>query len=108
MCCHAGCGAELQKPLVCGRCRTAAYCCKDCQVKDWKAGHKQACAQSKEKAPPEDGAKTFLRQPSGQGGVFASGLEHNTLLEACANGKMDMVDKLLEEGVSQMKMARRR
>ncbi|KAJ7120751.1 hypothetical protein C8R43DRAFT_1136692 [Mycena crocata] len=27
----------------CGRCRSAVYCSKPCQVTDWKAGHKTAC-----------------------------------------------------------------
>jgi hypothetical protein len=26
------CSKALQKPLVCARCKTAAYCSKDCQV----------------------------------------------------------------------------
>ena len=43
VCCYARCGAGLKKPLVCSQCKAAAYCSKDCQVKDWKAGHKQAC-----------------------------------------------------------------
>ena len=43
VCSYASCGAELKKPLVCARCKGAAYCCKECQVKDWKAGHKQDC-----------------------------------------------------------------
>jgi len=27
----------------CGRCRTVAYCSKECQVKHWKLSHKKAC-----------------------------------------------------------------
>ena len=100
LCCYAGCGAELTKPLVCARCKAAAYCCKDCQVKDWKAGHKQAC-KGKAKASTEDVAKDVLRQSSGQsGGAIASALKGRALCQACVNGKMDMVDKLLAEGVS--------
>ena len=35
--CHCGglcnnCSRALPKPLVCARCKTAAYCSKDCQV----------------------------------------------------------------------------
>jgi hypothetical protein len=29
----------------CGRCKAVQYCSKECQVSDWKAGHKQACKQ---------------------------------------------------------------
>ncbi|KAJ3029621.1 UNVERIFIED_CONTAM: hypothetical protein HDU68_011656 [Siphonaria sp. JEL0065] len=29
--------------LKCVRCGNAEYCSKDCQVQDWKAGHKQNC-----------------------------------------------------------------
>ncbi len=29
--------------LVCGRCRGAWYCCRECQAADWAAGHKKAC-----------------------------------------------------------------
>lgn len=29
--------------LICSKCRQRVYCSKLCQVKDWKAGHKQAC-----------------------------------------------------------------
>ena len=47
VCCYASCGARLKKPLVCSRCKAAAYCSKDCQVKDWKAGHKQECVSFK-------------------------------------------------------------
>ena len=43
VCSYARCGAELKKPLVCASCKGAAYCCKECQVKDWKAGHKEIC-----------------------------------------------------------------
>lgn len=27
----------------CNRCKAAFYCSRDCQVNDWKAGHKEAC-----------------------------------------------------------------
>ncbi len=29
--------------LVCGRCRGAWYCCRECQAAAWAAGHKKAC-----------------------------------------------------------------
>jgi hypothetical protein len=33
----------LTSLLVCARCKMAFYCSADCQKKQWKAGHKQAC-----------------------------------------------------------------
>jgi MYND finger len=27
----------------CSQCKMVSYCCKECQVKDWKAGHKNEC-----------------------------------------------------------------
>lgn len=37
------CGAELTKKRVCGACRCAFYCSRECQVKDYKPSHKLAC-----------------------------------------------------------------
>ncbi|KAF7310353.1 MYND-type domain-containing protein [Mycena chlorophos] len=37
-------GAGKRKLLHCSRCRTAAYCSKECQTKDW-ATHKQTCCK---------------------------------------------------------------
>jgi len=35
---------EAEKKMVCGRCKVATYCSKDCQTKDWKTGgHKDRC-----------------------------------------------------------------
>ena len=34
---------EGAKLLNCSKCRVAAYCSKECQVMDWKAGHKFDC-----------------------------------------------------------------
>ena len=67
VCWYARCRAGLKKPLVCSQCKAAAYCSKDCQVKDWKAGHKQAC-KGKMKTQ-EEGAEDCGRERSGQGGV---------------------------------------
>lgn len=44
-----GCGKEANETSTelsqCAKCHTAAYCSRDCQVKDWKEGrHKLACA----------------------------------------------------------------
>jgi hypothetical protein len=37
------CGAG--KARRCNNCHSVAYCGKDCQVKDWKDGHKIMCCQ---------------------------------------------------------------
>ena len=41
------CGAkgDLKKRKLkkCGRCKEVYYCSRDCQVEDWKAGHKDTC-----------------------------------------------------------------
>jgi hypothetical protein len=43
-CCRASCGAVLRAPLQkCGRCKTVAYCSKNCQILDWKLVHRQEC-----------------------------------------------------------------
>ncbi|KAG2494684.1 hypothetical protein HYH03_007200 [Edaphochlamys debaryana] len=34
-------GLKLQQ---CGRCGKVSYCCRECQVAHWKAGHKEACS----------------------------------------------------------------
>jgi len=46
-CENTGCSRRLDAPLLrCARCKTAAYCSKDCQSKAWKAGHKRECQQA--------------------------------------------------------------
>jgi hypothetical protein len=35
---------SLDAPLICSKCKTARYCSKECQVKDWKNFHKKFCA----------------------------------------------------------------
>ncbi len=36
--------SEAERPLkACGGCGAAAYCCRECQVAHWRAGHKEAC-----------------------------------------------------------------
>jgi hypothetical protein len=42
------CEAVESSTLVlskCAKCKTVQYCSKECQVSDWKAGHKKACKQ---------------------------------------------------------------
>ena len=62
VCWYARCRAGLKKPLVCSQCKAAVYCSRDCQVKDWKAGHKQACKgriKTKEDAAGNGGRNRF-------------------------------------------------
>ena len=82
VCWYARCRAGLKKPLVCSQCKAAAYCSKDCQVKDWKAWHKQACKGKMRKE--RDGAA--VPEPT-----------DIRLLVACAKGDMETVEKLLED-----------
>lgn len=48
----SNCGAkhlkdQPDKPLLCcGGCKSIWYCCRECQVKDYKAGHKIACKKA--------------------------------------------------------------
>ena len=88
----SGCGVELNTPVVCVYCKAAAYCSKDCQGKDWKAGHRLAC-----KRLAEDAAEDVLRHPSA-GQDVASAQMGSALCEASQNGQMDMVDQLLGKG----------
>ena len=39
----ADCGKYDKKMQCCERCRSVFYCCRDCQVRDWKSGHKKEC-----------------------------------------------------------------
>ncbi|PRW57455.1 N-lysine methyltransferase SMYD2 [Chlorella sorokiniana] len=39
------CGQESPKLRRCAACQERAYCCRECQVDDWKRGHKAECAQ---------------------------------------------------------------
>ena len=42
-CCH--CFVELPREKIkkCKACKLVEYCSRECQVKDWKNGHKKAC-----------------------------------------------------------------
>ena len=46
-CCYRTLSTD--KPKCCVECRAAHYCCRECQVKDWKAGHKKDCVKSLKK-----------------------------------------------------------
>jgi tetratricopeptide (TPR) repeat protein len=46
LCADASCCAPLRPPLLqCAKCKAAAYCSKECQIRHWKAGHKRDCGQ---------------------------------------------------------------
>lgn len=62
-CCHcqkekSTGSAEVMKE--CARCRQVWYCSRDCQKKDWKAGHKAACGSREEEG-------IVLDKPQGTG-----------------------------------------
>ena len=41
----ANCKEKLKTLMSCAKCKKVRYCCRECQVADWKAGHKQLCLQ---------------------------------------------------------------
>lgn len=43
--CHH-CRKLASDPKQCARCKSARYCSKECQIADWKAGHKLKCKQA--------------------------------------------------------------
>lgn len=53
------CG-KITNILQCSKCASTTYCSKECQIHDWKNGHKTVCATSrKNKLKQEMVAKTF-------------------------------------------------
>lgn len=44
----------------CARCKMACYCCRDCQVVDWKARHKIVCKKAAKQAETTAKAASFL------------------------------------------------
>ena len=56
------CGAPAKK--VCTRCEVARYCTADCQLADWKAGHRATCR----KAARDVGSGGAARGGQGGGG----------------------------------------
>ena len=96
-CWYARCRARLKKPLVCSQCKSAAYCSRDCQVKDWKAGHKQACkGRVKTK---EDAAGNGGRNRSGQDGVSGMKEAEAVFCNAIGTGDMEKAEMLVVEGL---------
>lgn len=61
------CYEETCKPSVCGKCKHRKYCSRECQVSDWKNGHKHWCGKA-----GEIGADFSIREAECKGlGVFA-------------------------------------
>lgn len=56
----ARCGHATAQLQACGSCKLVSYCSRDCQVKDWKAGHKAVCSGSGV-AMPDDAAAAALK-----------------------------------------------
>jgi hypothetical protein len=66
--CHT-CMIAGTKFNICGACRNVRYCSRECQVKSWKEGHKEACTKkmpkSKVKLVPnttQDGERADIRE----------------------------------------------
>lgn len=65
--CHSRMGV-----LLCSRCKSVGYCTKECQIKDWKAGHRDVCVKGDNKlagsiytafpadGPDKSGADNFV------------------------------------------------
>jgi hypothetical protein len=58
----ARCGAQDRPLSQCTKCRQVKYCSKDCQVLDWKHGHKQACLSPDDRSTTET---TTTTHPAG-------------------------------------------
>ena len=43
------CGNAEKALSKCAKCRVASYCSRECQIKDWKAGHKHSCKSKQSK-----------------------------------------------------------
>lgn len=39
---------KANKLQSCSQCKVASYCCRECQKKDWKHGHRSECGETKE------------------------------------------------------------
>jgi len=63
----AWCYAEVASPKRCGQCHKRSYCSRECQLRDWKLGHKHWCSIS-----GENGYDFEVREVLGKGrGIFA-------------------------------------
>ena len=45
--CCITCARSLKGARKCGGCRRATYCSRECQIKDWKDGHKSVCVSGR-------------------------------------------------------------
>src|SRR5690242_1064431 len=56
----ANCGQQgssspaRSSPLRCGRCRSVWYCNRECQLADWKAGHRSVCSPKPHQQHPSE------------------------------------------------------
>ena len=63
----AWCYAEVASPRRCGKCHKRPYSSRECQLHDWKLGHKHWCSIS-----GENGYDFEVREVLGKGrGIFA-------------------------------------
>ncbi|KAL3896998.1 MAG: hypothetical protein SGCHY_003714 [Lobulomycetales sp.] len=83
-CAHCGKAARN----LCGKCRSVSYCGRACQVSDWRAGHKSACAQTAEEAvskadrsAPPDSKAAALSPEDVQSGIAKQNSVHGSLLD---------------------------
>jgi hypothetical protein len=74
-----GCGKPLTTLSKCAKCKVAAYCERDCQVKDWKASHKAACASYQRVGANMKGLVTPESQAQARQEIF-----HRVRFYACA------------------------
>lgn len=61
--------------LKCSRCLTAGYCGAECQTKDWRNGHKEACTVLVLKKKLELASQNTLNKPDAEG--------YTSLMRAC-------------------------
>lgn len=47
------CGSAGKKLSFCSKCRKVMYCSKECQIRDWKASHKEKCKKAADQVVEE-------------------------------------------------------
>ena len=74
------CAKPLAPPFhKCSKCKVAAYCQRDCQIKDWKTQHKGACASFHRVGPEGRGLRDDTDTAAARQEVF-----HRIRFYACA------------------------